>query len=644
MGVGVLKVNSLVKLEEEVEQVVSIWVPSANFSEKMETGDDWDPVVRDMMESKTRHFEKSRGGERLQLHLRGFSHADADALIKATPTLLSGVCKTNKMGFSGAPTKPRSDIYFTLDHATLAKQNLLSRYAGSATSMPNTVHGNNLQVTVEVRRQSGERIEHCIFPSANGPGITTFKTVAAERNEGWRETLRLSLQQNDVFNAHVVMFISDMPQQPFAVAHMPLWHEQAFMRDGPHALLLYKVDEYTSTAQAGPMGKGGYLSVPWSARGKDERSEVTGPLAALHANTYLCSTRFSQDRVVLGLLKWKESPRDEIPALLQQLVFVPEIEIVKLLNDVLDALFSILQDHSEKPGGEESNEDLVFGALVRVLGIVHDRRFNLGPLVDEYAETKFNHPFTTPCLVRSFTRLLEKPTEPETSRKLRATFKVVRLILKFISHARGQLIAKEAGIGITSSSPGFTRHLKTIFKALDEMMRNTAPLLVGSQTLAVQHFHTWLPELAGLLTTEEIMHIAIDFMEACNGVKGKLVLYKLVLIINYSKLNIFFPSGTALGAQRQYRALDRASLGSHGRTGDGPVARAGPALLRRPRQSDRPSRTRDSRLRPEYCRLVSLHARDAAEAQEPPVAAVPDAVPVPDQGAVRGGGVGRVSY
>lgn len=64
-------------------------------------------------------------------------------------------------------------------------------------------------------------------------------------------------------------------------------------------------------------------------------------------------------------------------------------------------------------------------------------------------------------------------------------------------------------------------------------------MLVGSQTLAVQHFHTWLPELAGLLSTEEILHIAIDFVDSCANVKGKLILYKLVLIINYSRLDIF---------------------------------------------------------------------------------------------------------
>ncbi|KAL2264223.1 hypothetical protein VTK26DRAFT_55 [Humicola hyalothermophila] len=535
VGVGALKLNSVAKQDEESEHIITIWAPSARLASERQEAEEWDPIIREIMDSQTGSFEKLRSAERLQVHLRAFNNPDADALIKATPTVLSGICKTNKMGFPGAPTKPRSDIYLTVNEATLTRQTLLSRHGGSPSSLPSSFHGNNLQITLEVRRSSGDRVENCIFPSSNSEPLSSWKTVVTERGDGWHQTIKLVLAPQDVQQTHIVMHLAEAPNSPFAVAYMPLWDQQAFIRDGQHGLLLYKLDEHTATAQPGPGGKGGYLTLPFSAGGKEERQEVTGPLATVRVETYLCSTRFSQDRAVLGLLAWKDSSREGIPKLLKQFIFVAEIEVVKLLNDVLDALFGILVDYS----GNDDYEDLVFTALVRVLDIVHDRRFNLAPLVDQYAENRFNYPFATACLVRSFIRLLSKPTEPETARKLRATFKVARHILKFITHARGQQKAKEAGIGITSSNPGFTRHLRTIFKALDAMMRSSAPVLVGSQTLAVQHFHTWLPELADLLTTEEILHIAIDFMDSCSNVKGKLVLYKLVLIINYSKLDIF---------------------------------------------------------------------------------------------------------
>ncbi|KAH7192058.1 uncharacterized protein B0J16DRAFT_262224 [Fusarium flagelliforme] len=536
VGLGVLRLNPIMKQDDEVEHLMSIWSASLRHAGEKDAGDDWDPLVKELLDSPSGHYEKSRRSDRLQLQLKSFNHSDADILIKSTPTMLSGVAKTSKMGFSGAPTRPRSDIYFTLKDAVLGKQNLLSRFGGSATAMPSSVNGNNLQITLEVRKTSGERFENCIFASSNTEPLSTFKSLATERGESWNQTLRLSLAPNDVPHAHVVMFVSDMPNPPFAIAHIPLWDQGAFIRDGLHGLLLYKIDEHTSTAQPGPTGKGGYLSLSWTPQGKDDHSaDTNGPLAVLRTDTYLCSTRFSQDRVVLGLLKWRDLQREDVPGVLKQFIFVPEIEVVKLLNDVLDALFGILVEYS----GSGEFEDLVFTALVRVLGIVHDRRFNLGPLVDQYAENQFNYPFATPCLMRSFTRLLQNPSEPEIARKLRATFKVVRHILKFITHARNQQKEKEAGIGITSATTGFTRELRAIFKALDAMMRNTAPALVGTQTLAVQHFHLWLPELAGLLNTEEILHIAIDFMDSCTDVKGKLILYKLVLIINYGKLDLF---------------------------------------------------------------------------------------------------------
>lgn len=533
VGVGCLRLNAIMKQDEEVEHVVNIWAPSSRWISEKETGDDWDPMLREILDSGSGQYERPRNAERVQLRLKAFDHPDCDVLIKATPTLLAGTSKTRKIGFSGAPTKPRSDIYMTVESAMLSKQTLLSKFGSSATPMPGNLPGNNLQVTLEVRRSSGEPIEGCIFPSANSDALDAWKTIAVEAGEPWRQTLRLNLKDEDVPDAHVVAFLANTPNAPFAVAYLPLWDHQAFVRDGTHGLLLYKVDEYTATAHAGPAGKGGYMSLPWGAKGHS--ADVTGPIATLRIDTYLCSTRYSQDRVILSLLKWKERPRPEIPNLLQELIFVDEIEIVKLLHDVLDALFGILVEWS----GNDEYEDLVFTALIRVLDITHDRRFNIAPLVDQYAESRFNYPFATPCLVRSFTRLLQKPTEPETARKLRATFKVVRHILKFITHGRGQQKEKEAGIGITGNNPGFTRHLRSIFKALDSMMRSTAPVLVGNQTLAVQHFHTWLPELSGLLTTEEILHIAIDFMDSCSLVKGKLVLYKLILIINYAKLDIF---------------------------------------------------------------------------------------------------------
>ncbi|KAK7208858.1 hypothetical protein V2G26_016036 [Clonostachys chloroleuca] len=121
IGIGVMKLNSIVKQQEEMEQLMGIWGPSSRLGNEKLPLDEWDPIIKEIMDNPAGHYEKSNRGERLQVYLKGMTHPDANALIKSTPTILSGVSKTNRLGFSGAPSKPRSDIYITLDYGTLGK-------------------------------------------------------------------------------------------------------------------------------------------------------------------------------------------------------------------------------------------------------------------------------------------------------------------------------------------------------------------------------------------------------------------------------------------------------------------------------------------------------------------------------------------
>jgi dedicator of cytokinesis protein 3 len=134
---------------------------------------------------------------------------------------------------------------------------------------------------------------------------------------------------------------------------------------------------------------------------------------------------------------------------------------------------------------------------------------------------------------------LISPSDPESSRRLRATFKVGRHILKFIINARQQQKEKEAGIGITNRQPTFTKDLHSIFKSLELLMSNPSAVLIGTKTILVQNFHTWLPELAPSMSGQEILKLTSGFIEACSSVQGKLVLYKLLLIHHITVLDIF---------------------------------------------------------------------------------------------------------
>ncbi|EWC48801.1 hypothetical protein DRE_00106 [Drechslerella stenobrocha 248] len=544
LGVGVLDVTRfLLAPDVATEHIMRIFVPAAKDANEHQFGTikgfqasnqkmlDWDGLVKDIMESRTERFETSPKADRIVVNLRSFISPDVDALIKSLPTILQDIAITPKIGFSGAPTRSRSDIYITLKGPVIPRHGVLVHPKTGSFPFPNI---KALQITMEIRTQDGAVVSDCISPASNKPCVTTWISCLAHAHEAWNETVKLMIPDSLVKESHLFMRLSASPGEggglPFALAWMPLWNNETFMTDGDHCSVFYKYDELTSQPLSQPGSEyGGYLSYRW------DNGTGAASFSMVRTRSYLCSTRFSQDETLLSLLGWKKGKsEEELIAVLRKFVYIPEIEIVKLLRQVCDALFGLLVERA----GRDEFEDLVFAALVTVLNIVYDRRFNLEPIIDDYAFNHFQYPFATLCLIRGFSRLLANPTDGETSKRLRATFKVARHVFRFISIARTQQQAKEAAIGITNSGL-FSKDIKGIFKMLEALMGNPSPILIGSQTLAVQHFHSWLPELVDMLTPSEILHIAIDFVDSCGNVKGKLVLYKLVLIINFSKLAQF---------------------------------------------------------------------------------------------------------
>lgn len=534
IGVGVFNIKHLFRHGITGDQKISIWTSAKVAGDGLNSTDDWDELIRDIISSRNGIYTRSKSIEHIRLGFQSFADPDANGLIKRTPTSMQNIVPTPKMDFQGTTMRARSDIYVQIFEVFLPHQALLSHPVHGTVQVSPNLELRNVQLTLEVRKSSGERVERCIFPGSNSSGQTAWRTSAVERGQAWNQIIKLVIPTDDVRGAHLIMSIADAPGFPFALSWMPLWTEDGFIKDGSHAPLLYLYDKVTSNSDK---GRGAYLAFPWDSKGRDGDTKdetLTGPIATLKLETKLCSTIFSQDTTLLGILRWKEQSEKEVLDFLRHFAFVPEIEIVKLISEIFDALFSILAENV----GKDEFEDSAFSALVTVLGIVHDRRFNLGPLVDGYVETRFDHPFATPCLTRSYLRLLANPTDPQMSRRVHATFKVGRQLLKFITCARKKQETKEAGIGANTQA-AFKREIVQIFNACSDLMKDSTPTLVGSKTLVVQHMHTWLPELKGLFSEEEILQIATDFLASCAEVEGKLVLYKLVLILNLSSPGLF---------------------------------------------------------------------------------------------------------
>ena len=538
IGAGVLQVSRVLRQEKEVDYAVDVW-SAAQPDDEEDESKDMDSAISDILASPTGRYVRSNRASRIHLHLAPHVAADAESLIRRNPTSMHMITRTRRIGFSEAPTQERSDIYLTLSEAMIPKDGMVSHPLTGQVPLTKSTNLYNLQLTMEVRNSAGKRIENCIFPTSNSTGHTAWRTNVAEQGARWDQTICLKVPPEAVPGSHLIMSLANAPEFPFALSWMPLWHENAFIRDGHHTLLMHAYDKSTSSMVN---GKGAYLSLPWSTNGKGitKDESVTGPIVSMIVETYLCSTEFSQDPVILSLINWKMQTSSQLLNALKKIIFVPEIEIVKQLKDVFDALFAILVQKN----GDKDYEDLVFNDLVTVLGIVYDRRFNLVPLVDTYTETQFNYPFATSCLTKSYLRLLNSASDPQSARTLRATFKVGRQVLKFIMKARSLQKLKEEEIGVTKVQSSFSADMHAIFNALNGLMQNPAPALIGTKTLLVQRFHAWLPELLSGFDNHEVIEIAANFIDATEDVKGKLVLFKLVLILNCTQLTDVFATSS----------------------------------------------------------------------------------------------------
>ncbi|ETN43305.1 uncharacterized protein HMPREF1541_02464 [Cyphellophora europaea CBS 101466] len=528
LGVGIMDVAYVLRSGQEADDLEMLLWASSNRSE--ENVSQFDPLVTPFLRcNPQRGVAPCSRIERIKVCLRPLAAPDAETLIRNNPTSMYMVCRSRKMGFSEAPSQKRSDIYLNLSKANIVNGAQLSHPELGPTPIKASSLL-NLQLTMEVRDSTGRRVEQCIHVSSNSAGVTAFRTNAAELGSDWDQTVCLRIPANRVPECHLVLSIADAPDFPFALAWMPLWDKHAFMSDGKHQLILHSYDKSTSSIVR---GRGAYLSLPWDysnyAAGHDG---VRAQLASLEVGTKLSSTEYSQDRLLVSLINWKQASSTQLMDILQKLVFIPEIEIVKQLNDVLNALFAVLVHKS----GESKFEDLIFNDIVFVLGIVHDRRFNLGPLVEEYAENHFKSPFAASCLVRSFTRLLQSVSDPQSARDMRALFKVGKQFMKLLMASYQQRRNSRQTKDNDKKHENFKEDMQAVLFGLQMMLRSETAALVGSKTLLVQNFPGWIPELLSTYSKDEVIKIAIALVEAGDEAEGKLALYRLVMILNYTKL------------------------------------------------------------------------------------------------------------
>ncbi|KDN50840.1 hypothetical protein K437DRAFT_273050 [Tilletiaria anomala UBC 951] len=540
------------------EHIMPIFVPAneATFS----------TLHQDIIASRIKELEKSPRAEMLAVNMKVF-HGDTASIVRENSSLLQDAVLTARLGFPDVvfPGDRRNEAYMKLWSGEFFPQG--GKVTGGSTAR-------NIQVSVEVRDTHGRVLENVISRGTGEPLVTEFDSMVFYHQNAptWGELVKLELPDDLMEQCHLFFTIKHRSSKeektptanqtpnsqgameihpPIAYGYLPLFERtKAFIADGSHSITLFKSqrhghslspDLYFNLQPTIAIGHSPAESIPMHLQG------VFQPLRdSLVVRTFLVSTRYTQNEVVLKLINWNTTLTDDISqlrAVLTQFTFVGEVEIVKFLRDIFDALFSIMVSGMNAQG---ELDELVFNALVTVLGIVQDRRFtNFRATLDVYVEQHFRFTNAHVRLISSIQRLLADPSKPETSKDLRSSIKVWPYLFRFIVQSRenqkggssGQLGGGTVNDHLERS---FKNDMQELLRSVNRLMSATKPsAIIGTQTLALQHFAGTYADLMRVFTLDEMARICTSFADAIFITKGRMAVWKLLHILQVTSGVLF---------------------------------------------------------------------------------------------------------
>ncbi|XP_077488994.1 dedicator of cytokinesis spg isoform X2 [Amblyomma americanum] len=326
------------------------------------------------------------------------------------------------------PGDVRNDLYLTLERADLA---------GPA---------KNIEARLLLVTADGRILQDCLSggvcqgePSCEWRSLVLCRTCTPR----WGEAVHVRLPLEPLEEgAHVRCELrhcsarSGREPRLLACALLPLLLSRGtVLPNGPHELPLMRADQ-----------------------GAQARHE------SLHLTTLLVSTKLTQNRDLLALLRWKEQP-DDVPQALLGLTKLDGEEIVKFLQDILDALFSMF---STADGNSTPYSGLVFKTLVYILSLLESPKFeHFKPVLDAYVKGHFAAALVYKGLLRCIAHCAELAGDAgEEQCSVEHCFASLEAVMQFVVQSR-LLLSRTTG---ADPSEGFWADLQPMLAACERML------------------------------------------------------------------------------------------------------------------------------------------------------------------------------
>ncbi|KAF3690419.1 Dedicator of cytokinesis protein 3 Modifier of cell adhesion Presenilin-binding protein [Channa argus] len=418
----------------------------------------------------------------LQL-LRG----DMEQVRRENPLIFSrGVAVTRKLGFPDVimPGDVRNDLYLTLERGDFER-------GGKSVQK-------NIEVTVYVLYADGEILKDCICLGSGEPSIPEHRSFVLYHNNSprWSEVIKLPIPIDRFRGSHLRFEFRHCSTKDkgekklFGFAFTPLMREDGTtLSDESHELYVYKCDENTTFSNHAL-----YLGLPCCKDDFNSCPSIPSSLIFQRStketfwiSTQLSSTKLTQNVDLLALLKWKAHP-DRVMDILGRLRHVSGEEIVKFLQDILDTLFSILDDNTDKYG------PLVFQSLVFIINLLRDSKYyHFRPVMDTYIQKHFAGALaykSFDCSVLGFRELIrclkwymDRSAEVVRQDHIQEAMRALEYLFKFIVQSR--ILYSRATCGMEEEQ--FRTSIQELFQSIRFVLsldsRNSETLIFtqGSQ-------------------------------------------------------------------------------------------------------------------------------------------------------------------
>ncbi|XP_053681007.1 dedicator of cytokinesis protein 3 [Anopheles nili] len=502
-GVGVLPLNEIVQFDYSVES------EEKEFSFKIFQCEEKDyhqlhELIIKKASGKFQPINASTQGHYGLVVSMKLLHGEIGQAKLEQPILFQGTAITKKIGFPDVimPGDVRNDLFLTLERGEFER-------VGISTAK-------NIEITALVLDENGRAVQECIAIASGIPLQAFYKSMVLYHNNSpaWNETIRMFVPIDKFSKAHVRFEFrscstrdkSDPKLFGFSFARL-MEPGGATVADGAHELYVYKCEDVLKVQP------NVYLRLPCSAGDRQAQGDSPSPYhrsskEAFYVRTVLCSTKLTQNGDLLSLLQWRNRP-EGIQDSLQRVLRLHNEELIKFLQDVLDALFALF---STDDGNSTPHSGLVFHVLVNIFSLMQSSKFqHFKPVMDAYIRDHFAAPLVYQGLLSSVQHLADWLTTTDNLEPIVQCFSSLEFIFKLIIQSR-KLFAHASG---GQYEDKFKNDLFSVFTSLNGMLSvPSSTQILATQEALLSNAGVVFEQLRTIISRPELETLVKSMLDA----------------------------------------------------------------------------------------------------------------------------------